>query len=154
MGVSSFDIPTARRMVYQMMILPLLTYSSYVNLELTTTNVNLLKSIASRAERIIDDGKRVNNIQNEINKQSCKYVRKCLDGATCSNYDNYFQLTSHAMNTRNNNASIKLPKVKLACAKKAFYFTGAKLYNDFSTVIRKEENFNSYVKMLNEHFSN
>ena len=146
--------PTARRLIYQMMILPLLTYSSVVNLNLTPTNIYLLKNLSRRAEQIINDGERVNEIENEIKKQSCKFVRKCLDGKVCSNFINYFELQNHEFNTRNNAAAIKLPKVKLSCAKKAFYFTGAKTYNDLPMNIRKEENFKAYVKMLKYHFAN
>ena len=145
--------PNARRMIYQMMILPLLTYSSIVNLDLNAANVRLLNSLSIRAEYVINDGERVNTIQNEIKKQSCKFVRKCLDGAMCSNFDNYFKLMNHGLNTRNNNATIMLPKVKLAGAKKSFYFTGAKIYNELPINISKEKNFNSYVKLLKGHFS-
>ena len=56
------------------------------------------------------------------------------------------------MNTRNNNASIKLPRVKLSCAKKAFYFSGAKAYNDLPLNIRNEKNVGAFRSMLKKHF--
>ena len=77
--------PAARRIIYQMMIVPLLTYSSIVNLEKTASQRKLLSSITRRAGNVIKDGKAVDDIQNEILKQSCNYVRNCLEGTVCSN---------------------------------------------------------------------
>lgn len=65
---------------------------------------------------------------------------------TVCNFDNYFELMNHDKNKRNNTVSIKLPKAKLACAKKAFFFTGAKVYNRLSISIRNQTNFNTYIK--------
>ena len=79
--------PTTRRLIYQMMIVPLLTYSSTVELE-------LLESITRRSSDIIIDGKPVKNIHSEILFQCCKLVRKCLDGTVCNNLKNYFEITN------------------------------------------------------------
>jgi hypothetical protein len=146
--------PDARRKVYQMMILPLLTYSSGVDLEKTDGQVKLFSSIERRAKNIIDDGKIVNNIHNEITKQSCNYIRNCLDGTVCNNFKNYFTIMNHQINTRNNNSSLRLPRVKLSCAKKAFYFSGAKAYNNLPINIRNEKNNTTYRKLLKKHFMN
>ena len=138
--------PTTRRLIYQMMIVPLLTYSSTVDLE-------LLESITRRSSDIISDGKPVKNIHSEILFQCCKLVRQCLDGTVCNNLKNYFEITNHTVNTRNNQISLKLPKVKLSCAKKAFYFIGAKAYNNIPKNIRDISNFNNFTNTLKTHFS-
>ena len=60
----------ARHTIYQLMILPLLTYSYTVNIQKTAGQIKLLSSITRRAENIIKDENVVNNVQNEIFKQS------------------------------------------------------------------------------------
>ena len=57
-------------------------------------------------------------------------VEKCLRKEIGhESFDNYFRMISHSKETRNNNISIKLPKIKLEVAKQGFYFGGAKLFN-------------------------
>ena len=51
-------------------------------------------------------------------------------------FDNYFHMISHSKGTRNNNISIKLPKIKLEVAKQGFYFGGAKLFNGLPLTMR------------------
>ena len=49
--------------------------------------------------------------------------------------------------TRNNNL-IKLPKVRFDCAKKSFYLTGVKTFNDLPTDIRKAETISDFKVKL------
>ena len=44
--------------------------------------------------------------------EKCSIVRKCLDNQMCTNFDNYFEVNTHRVNTRNNKYILKLPKVK------------------------------------------
>jgi hypothetical protein len=68
----------------------------------------------------------------------------------CENFENYFNSIDSNYVTRNNKSLIRLPKVCLECAKKSFYFTGAKTLNDLPTDIRKAETLNYFkVKLHN-----
>ena len=68
----------------------------------------------------------------------------------CENFENYFNSIDSNHVTRNNKSLIMLPKVCLECAKKSFYFTGAKTFNDLPTDIRKAEALNDFkVKLHN-----
>jgi hypothetical protein len=139
--------------VYLSMIIPLLTYSGTVHLNYTKTQLQKLSSIENRARKIILKDGNLPNILNQIKKEACAYVRKCIDGDVCQNYKSYFELITHTNNTRNNNISLRVPNVKLAFAKKSFYCTGATLYNDLPLNIRKTKDYSAYYKkLLKEHF--
>ena len=78
-------------------------------------------------------------------------VRKCLDKDACSNFENYFEVTTHTRNTRSNRLLLSFPKLKLEFAKNSFYYFGAKMYNDLSANIRKKYEFNIFTKILNQY---
>ena len=68
----------------------------------------------------------------------------------CENFENYFDIIDSKHVTRNYKSLIRLPKVRLECAKKSFYFTGAKTFNDLPIDIRKVETLNDFkVKLQN-----
>ena len=70
-----------------------------------------------------------------IKRESCTIVRSCLDNITCENFNGYFELSNHTMNTRNRGYQVKLPRAKLYVAKKLFYYEGAKLYNEKTKIL-------------------
>ena len=65
--------------------------------------------------------------------QGRKCLRKEIGHET---FDNYFQMISHLKGTRNNNISIKLPKIKSEVPKQGFYFGGAKLFYGLPLTMR------------------
>lgn len=65
---------------------------------------------------------------------------------------NYFEFTKHTANTRKNQISVKLPRVKLSCAKKAFYFSGAKVYNGLPVEIHNIGDYDGFASKLEVHF--
>ena len=69
----------------------------------------------------------------------------------CINFNNYFENNVTGINTRNANCLLKLPKVKLDFAKQSFFYSGAKIYNDLPIDIRKEVDFNKFLKKLRHH---
>ena len=70
----------------------------------------------------------------------------------CTNFDNYFEINTHRVNTRNNKYLLKLPKVKLEFAKQSFYYSGAKIYNDLPIEIRREGDYDVFRKLLKDYF--
>ena len=137
------------------MILPVVTNSGLLKLQFTRTQLGRIQSIECRPKNIIglqQHGKVLAPIVKTLHKQSCITVRKCLDGQMCSNFNNYFKINVTGINTRNANCFLKLPKVKLDFAKQSFFYSGAKIYNDLPIDIRKEVDFNKFLKKLKHHF--
>ena len=133
------------------MILPFVTYSGLFKLQFTRTQLGRIQSIECHAKNITDlqqHGKVLAPTVKTLHKQSCITVRKCLDGQMCSNFNKYFKINVTGINTKN----AKLPKVKLDFAKQSFFYSGAKIYNDLPIDIRKEVDFNKFLKKLKHHF--
>ncbi len=117
---------SAANRIYQSMILPVVTYSGLLKLQFTIIKI--------------------------LHKQSCSIVRKCLDNRMCTNFDNYFEIKTGSINTRNNNLFLKLPKAKLEFAKQSFYYLGAKIYNDLPIEIRREGDYDKFLKLLKDYY--
>ena len=67
--------------------------------------------------------------------------------------NDFFIVQDHEKVTRNTQNSVKLPFIKTEYARKSFYFTGAKIYNELPLEIRKITNLTEFKKRLKEHFS-
>ena len=66
----------------------------------------------------------IQSIKATVESQICSMVEKCLrKEIRHESFDDYFQMISHSKDTRNNNISIKLPKIKLEVAKLSKAFT-------------------------------
>ena len=112
-----------------MMILPILTYSCTIKTAFTETQPAKFTSLENRATKTIGT-KSVLNINELIQSQICSLVEKCIQGRIeHETFDNYFEMACHVKETRNNNISIRLPRIKLELTKQSFYFGGAKLFN-------------------------
>ena len=140
--------------VFVMMIIPLFTYSSTLRVGYSETQLNKLKSLDNRAKNIINSNRTIPRIINNVNRDRCALVKKCLlNDFTTETFNNYFTTQQHSKQTRNNLCSIKLPRVKLEIARQGFYFAGGSLYNSLPTEIRKIDNFSDYKKALAEYFA-
>ncbi|CAB4026784.1 prostaglandin reductase 1-like, partial [Paramuricea clavata] len=118
--------------IYQMMIVPIVTYSGTIKLLYTRTQLEKLGSIEKRAKEII--GSEISIPSTYLHKlmkmKACMIVKKCLVNDICSNFCGYFQVNNHDKGTRNSAILVKLPKVKLEFNRQAFRFAGAKIYNE------------------------
>ena len=132
--------------VFKGMILPCITFNSSINLNLTTTQKQKLSRIDRMTTKVT--GEPQIRIETEIRNHSVMLVRKCMEQQVCDSFHSYFEMISHTMNTRNNQYSLRLPKVKLNYAKNAFYFMGATIYNKLPLRIRQIENINLFKKSL------
>ena len=80
-------------------------------------------------------------------------MRKCLlKDFNSETFDNYCILQKHNKNTRNNNYSIGVPRVKLELARQSFYIYGGKLYNELLIGIRKLDTISQFKVALGGHF--
>jgi hypothetical protein len=117
--------------IYNMMILPILTYSSTIKTIFTDSQLAKFTSFERRACKVIGT-KSIPNTKKLVQSQICFMVEKCLQkNFEHDTLDNYFQMVSHEKETKNKSISIKLPRIKLELAKQSFYFGGAKLFNDY-----------------------
>ena len=73
-------------------------------------------------------------------------VQRCVQKKLCDNFDEYFKVQSHDRVTRNNNCSLRIPKIKLKYAKNGFFYIGVSLYNELPIDIRKIKDFNGFRK--------
>ena len=135
-----------------MVIVPIVMYSTMISLHLTNTQRNKLISLNNRAEKIIGDGIKIKSIENRMKMKVCTFVRQCLEGKTCHNFENYFVLNNHVKRTRNNGKHITVPSVRLEFGKKAFKFQGAKVYNDLPLFIRDVPSETEFRRELTLHF--
>ena len=138
--------------IYNMMILPLLTYAGPIKSVFTKTQIQHLNSLHRRAN-VVTRNKLLKSPVNEITLQNCLLVRKCLEMKTNSYiFDNYFKMKIHKHNTRNNNKSLELPKVKLEKGRQSFYFQGSKIYNNLPIYVRSSERFSEFKLLISKHF--
>jgi len=137
--------------IFEMVILPLLLYSSLINLQLSTTQRRRLCSIERRAKQIIGGTKKVGSIEKLMKKKACKIVKKCLDDEVCTQFKGYFKINHHSRTTRNSNTLMKLPKVKLEFFRKSFKFQGAKIFNDLPLSIRSSQN--NFYSLMSRYFT-
>ena len=142
----------AAKKVYLTMILQVMTYCWLVNLKSTETRKKRLESLENRSTKIVNGNADIIRIQDYKKRHACKFVRRCLDGACCENFDDYFTKIDHSQNTRNNKYLLRLPNLRTEFAKKSAQFMAAKMYNDLTLEIRKESSFSLFSDKLNTLF--
>jgi len=151
--VRPFLTKSAALKIYNMLIIPILTYCSQLHSSKTKTQSSKLQSIYNRAYTIIGQlNARLQNPEHSMSLNNCLFVRKCMDRRLCANFHDYFTLLQHTKNTRGNNSLLKLPRVKLEFERKGFYFFGAKVYNELPNEIRQLSEFESFKKSLKDQF--
>ena len=141
--------------LYNTMFSHIFSYCSILSLKYTNTQINKMKSLEHRVSNVIfqnTTGRSVQSILNTNKLKCCKLVRQCIDRVVCPNFHEYFKLMNHEIQTRNNNILLKIPKFRTEFGKKSFMFTGAKIYNDLPTDLRKEGDFTKFTNLLKSHF--
>ena len=150
------DLHSAKK-IYCSMILPVFTYCGALQMNPSETRVKQLTALHERSIRIVygneknSDG--LPSVMNTNKIRVCKLVRKCIDKDICHTFKDHFILQNHGKRTRNANNSFKLPKIRTEYARKSFYYTGAKIYNDLPLKIRSIANATEYEKNLNAYFT-
>ena len=140
----------AARYIYHCMILPTFTYCGLHLLHLTISREYKLASFHRRAERIVN-AKDIRSVTNANKKRACIFVKSCLEGEVIDPFINYFKLSSHNKNTRNNSKIIQLPLIKREYARKGFYFTGAKVFNMLPLEGRRLDKI-KFVNFVDKYF--
>ena len=84
--------------IFDMVIIPLLTYSSIISLKLTRAQSEKLLSLERTASRII--GKKVNSIECTIKKRAINMVHNVLtNNDVCENFNDYFAIMQKTLET-------------------------------------------------------
>ena len=139
------------------MILPTFTYCGVLQFKLTSTQVKRLSSFHDRCLKIINGNSKnliaVQSVANAKRIRAFTLVRKCLDNDTCENFQGYFKLQQHKIQTSNSECLIRLPCIKTEYARKSFHFMGAKLYNELPIDLKKTKLFKQYEELLKKYFS-
>ena len=138
--------------VYKSMILPCILFNCSMQLNLNDSKQQKLSSLDRRVASLLP--RKQPKIINDINRHVVLLVRKCLEGLTCENFTKYFAIQNHTKHTRNNNAMLQIPKVKLQIGKLGFYSMGVKMYNTLPLNLRKKESYQLFRKSLFTHFQN
>jgi hypothetical protein len=147
-NVRSYLNVDAATQIFNMMILPILSYPGPVKLTFTQTQKDRLTSLMNRG-KVITRNSAINNIYDVIQRQNCILVKKCLKKETNSTvFNDYFELIKHSKNTRNSNFLLRLPAVKLETVKQGFYFGGAKLYNSLPLEIRSTPDCKKFRSLI------
>ena len=133
-----YNLTTATaEMIYNMMIVPILTYGSTLKTCFTITQLSKFASIDRRASQIV--GKTtMKSIKSTLDSQVSNLVVKCLNNSF--GYvvlDSYFERKTRARVTRNSEFTLKLPHIKLETARASFYFGGVKIFNELPLDFRK-----------------
>eukprot|EP00794_Sanderia_malayensis_P001559 gene1559-1719_t len=150
--------------------MPVYTYCGVLQMKLLETKKKQLKAflkIDNRCLKIVYDGEKSNDalpsvkgvsrgMSNQLNANKirvCKLVRKCIDKDICDIFKDHFTIQDDGKETRNANNSLKMPQIRPEYARKSFYYTGAKIYNELPPNIRKTTNTTEYENSLKGHFS-
>ena len=137
--------------VHQALILPLLTYNSIINLNLTASQSHRLRSIDTRAHQIVGGTGKLRQIEKTMKRDACMFVKKCLNNELCTNFDNYFDVIEHNRNTRQK-LLLRLPRIKLESTKNSFFFTGVKIYNELTNDVRNIKETSIFKNKLKQIF--
>ena len=144
----------AAKTIYNSIVVPVFTYCGIVNLNLPRTSVEKLERIQQRAADIITKGKtrniKLSPIVTSVKRHTCQLVRNSITKKFPPPMLNYFELISHTKSTRNNNISIKIPKVKTKIAQNGFFYQGAIVYNQIPRDIRTQEKDNLFSSKLKQ----
>ena len=65
-------------------------------------------------------------------------VFQCLNGLAPPDFMEYFQRVKHGKETRGNENSLLLPRVKSEAGRKTFAFQGAKIFNKVPNRLKRE----------------
>ena len=129
--------------IYTSLIRPIIEYCDSVWRCCGQVNSRAMEALQRRAARIVmratDSDSAMDNLkwptlEQRRRKHILNLVEKCIKGHCPQYFNNYFIFNKeiHSRTTRQKNL-LHLPRVRLEVAKKAFYFHGCTVYNDFQS---------------------
>ena len=82
----------AAHKIYEMVIVPILLYSTFLHVQTTPTQQRKLSSLERRAKDIIGGNRKVSSFEVRKKIRISKMIKRCLNGDVCSNFKNYFEI--------------------------------------------------------------
>jgi len=145
------DTKTAS-LIYQAMIVPVLTYCSLSLYGSTPPHINRkIAAIEDLARFVIGNGYTVQRTELIKKKKLCTFVHKCIHSNDVSSlFKDYYVMRNTNVNTRNNGSQLEIPKIKLEIARKSTFYQGTILFNNLPRGIRQENNFLIFKNKLNQ----
>ena len=137
----------AARLVYVMMIVPIVTAGCTLKSPYNATQSAKLLSLDRRAKKIVGAND-TTPLESLANRERCLLVKKCLTQEMNDKFNQYFKVLDHKINTRNNTISLKIPPAKLEIFKNTFYFSGTVLYNSLPNEIRKVDSYRKFKECI------
>ena len=127
------------------MILPVMLCCSNVYVGMPQSKKQRFEEFNDRAMHIIN-GKRKSEVKfprvsHLRNRQCALEVFKCLNGVAPKAFENYFTRHNHKVNTRKNNRSVIIPKVRTETGRKTFSFQRAKIFNSLPNSLQTKKSF-------------
>ena len=146
----------AAKLLYQSLIIPVLTYCSLLFINLTNTEKNKLKSFHARALDIINwrcqQTIHITPLELLFKKRACEFVVFCLN-TNIEQYRDYFEFTNHERITRNNGFLLRMPNLKLEYARKSVKYSCCRIFNNLPLDLRKKVFSNSFKSDIKKYFS-
>ena len=132
------------------MIRPIMTYCPSLYLGLPPTHINKLEKVHERAMLIVDaqNHNNLESINKALERNAALDVFRCLHKLSPRHFDNYFTKVTHAYNTRGNDSSLQLPKIKTEAGKRSFMFQGALIFNKLPKDVRDEHSLIRFKRKL------
>ena len=136
-SVRKFLTSNAAQSIYDLMIVPLLTYSCSIKTTYNEGQKSKLASLERRAAKIIGVHS-VKKTESLMEKELCNMVKNCVNKEYRHQiFDNYFKVIKHKQGTRNNKKLLQLPSIKLQASRPSFYFGAAKIVNNLGISSRE-----------------
>ena len=142
--------------IYKTMLIPIFTYCSILTGNPTKSFETKIMNMENRVRNIVFNGivpkdLRIVSVKELTQKKICLQVFNIINGNTCANFKNYFEIMNN--NTRNKNYIIRLPKIKLEVCRKSFFFNGGIMYNNLPKPIRSAATQDEFLKFYRDYFN-
>ena len=140
--------------IYTSMVKPKLLYCSILYLSLSDHHLNRLEAVQSKALSVINGNNShvtFRSISSCIKQGAMLEVFKCVNGHAPSQFEDYFEILNHCFDTRGNNNSLRLPKIRTETGKRSFKYQGASIFNELLSELINERSivlFRQKVKTM------
>ena len=114
--------------------MPVFTYCGSIVLGWSNSRVNQIRKIEQRSRNVIRSKA---NPSTDLRIPTIEGVFDCLQNNVCDPFTHYFERKEHVQNTRNDNFTVKVPKMKTEFGRKSCSVTAANAYNNLPILARK-----------------
>ena len=135
------------------MILPQMLYCSNIMLVVSNTHKAQFERIRNRVCAIINGNSqrvKLQTVNHARNTRCLVDVFKCQKGLAPRLFEGYFKKIQHRKETRGNNISLLLPKVRTEAGRKSFLFQGSVLFNKLPNAFKREQSIVNFKRQCDQ----